>query len=232
MQSSSTPRLKLTVSSAKTNYQLGEKIDLAFELKNTNKETMTFLDIFGTGSGFLNLTISQSGAPFEKFSHPRWGTVDINGAETSLKSNEASKTSAALLWDWAKQDVPRFTFSNSGVYQIKATYNLLTETKESVLLESQPIQITIEEPVGEDSEVWNRIKDNGDFAYFIQEGDFRIPSYKTEERAKFQKEVEQIISQYPNSLISKQLEQSLKRFRENEEKRVNSLRKIQKEKQQ
>jgi hypothetical protein len=93
-------------------------------------------------------------------------------------------------------------------------------------VESEPIKIVINEPVGEDLEVWNKIKDNGNFAYFIQEDEIRIPSFKPDEREKFSKEFEQIINQYPNSLYTQSFRLSLDRFQAAEAKRQESMQKL------
>lgn len=226
-QSSLTQKLKLTVSSSKNKYKLGEIVDLSFNLRNEGNETISFSDVFGTGTGFLHLKISQDGINFRDFSHPRWGKVDVGGAKTLLRSEESAKASTTLLWEWAKQDVPSFTFFNPGIYYVKANYRLsIDNAEESVLLESQPLEITIEEPTGEDLQIWNIIKGDGEFAYFIQENDFRIPKYKTEERAKFQNKVEQIIRQYPNSFYTHSLQQCLDKFKANEAKRKAYLQKV------
>ena len=115
------------------------------------------------------------------------------------------------------------------MYYLKVWASII-KNEESTTIESEPIKITIEEPADEDLEVWNKIKNNGDFAYFIQEGDIRIPVYKMEERAKFQQEVEQILIDYPNSFYATSLRQSLDKFKANEAKRQELLQKIQKEK--
>lgn len=174
----------------------------------------------------MHIESSRNGSDFIDSDHPRWGIVDIY-AKTVLNPNESSKASGAILWQWLKQDVPGFKFSNPGIYYIKARYSILVEGEnDRIVLESEPIKIKIEEPVGENLEVWNKIKDNGNFAYFIQEGDILIPSYKTKERKKFQQEIEQIINQYPNSFYAESLQQSLEKYQAAEAKRQESLQKI------
>jgi len=220
MQSNSTGKLKLTVDSSKKIYKLGEVINLSFNLKNEGSETVFLLDIFGTGSGYLNIDISQNGEDYKRFQHPRWGKLDSCCSKITLEPNKSSEASGKISWIWVKQNVPGYTFSNPGIYYLKASYTTMIDgKKDRLFLESEPIQITIEEPTGEDLEVWNKIKDNGDFAYFIQEGSYRIPNYKPEERAKFQQEIENIINQYPNSFYAQSLQQSLDKFKAREEKR-------------
>jgi len=59
-------------------------------------------------------------------------------------------------------------------------------------VDSEPIAITVEEPIGEDLEVWNRIKNDGKFAFFIQ--------------------VEDILQKYPRSIYAAPLRRSLEKF--------------------
>ena len=226
MQSNSTQKLKLTVNTSKKTYKLGEVIDFSLSLKNESNQTISFLDVFGTGTGYLKIQISQNGENFVDYDYPSWGSLDISGAETSLKPNESSEASANILWKWLGDNPSKFIFSNLGVYYIKARYSTIIEGEGDNLMKSEPIQIIITEPVGEDLEVWNKIKDDGEFAYFIQEGDIHIPSYKTDEREKFLDKVEQIINQYPNSFYAESLRQSLTKFRADEVERQEFLQKL------
>ena len=115
---------------------------------------------------------------------------------------------------------------------VQSKYSLLKQENGKVVkseLESDPITLLIQEPVGEDLEVWNRIKNSGEIAYFIQEGDIAIPGYKKEEREKLRLEIEQIINDYPDSFYAESLRQSMAKFQANEAKRQESLQKIQKQ---
>jgi DNA polymerase II large subunit len=78
-------------------------------------------------------------------------------------------------------------------------------------------KLRLQSTSSDDSAVWNKIKDRGDLAYFIQEGKFR--TRKPEEEEKLKQEVEQIINQNPNSIIANQMTQSLEKFRDVEESR-------------
>lgn len=121
--------------------------------------------------------------------------------------------SGSIFWRWIKQDVPATAFTEPGVYRIKARFNpIIKGEKNSGFIYSDPIQITLEKPVGEDLIVWDKIKENGDIAYFIQEGYPRIPEYKAEDRAAFLKMVEQIVIDHPNSFYAESLRRSLGKF--------------------
>jgi len=79
-------------------------------------------------------------------------------------------------------------------------------------VDSEPIAITVEEPIGEDLEVWNRIKNDGKFAFFIQEGGIQAQVYERDLRDAFQKQVEDILQKYPRSIYAAPLRRSLEKF--------------------
>lgn len=221
--SNSQDDLKLTLRASKEAYKLGEKIDFSIRLSNTGKTNLHLMDEFGTGTGFLHLECTKNGKDFFGCSDPSWGTLDFVNPTTRLKSGETIFTSTSILWDWKVQDVPTYIFLESNVYYVTARYtaHLQNENGEIVQyeLKSEPIKIEIMEPQGEDLEVWNKIKEDGNFAYLIQYGEIRIPSYKTEERVKFTQKVWEIISTKPNSFYAQSLHASLEKFKASEAKR-------------
>ena len=229
MQSNSAQKFKLTVNSSKTTYNLGETIDLSFSLRNEGNDSVRVGNYFDVKDGYLKIWISQDGITFKEYSNSKWGIADVIRGSIILSPNESIETSTEILWNFVPdaannsrlpetQIANNYAFSTKGKYFLKVKY--LTHSSDKITeIESEPIQVTVTEPVGEDLEVWNRIKDNGDFAYFIQESDFRIPSYKTQERAKFQKAVEQLINHFPNSFYAQSLRRSLAKFKDNENKR-------------
>lgn len=228
-------KLKLSLNSSKKIYKPGENVFLSLELQNKSKEIVTFPDVFGIGGGLLSVHLSNDGKTFQNYNHPGWGLLDfVNPPLTTIKPGESVGTTTTVLWKWRGTDKSEYAFPTAGAYYLQAKYlydNVVVNGQiQPILAESEPIKITIEEPVGDDLEVWNKIKDNGDFALFIQEGDVRIPSYKSEERAKFLQEVEQILTEHPNSFYAQSLRQSLYKFRAAEAKRQEFLQKMQKQK--
>lgn len=209
--------LKLILEASKETYKLGEKLDFSFALSNTGEKDFQLWDVFSTGPGDLNLQCSTNGKDFSGCSDPSWGTSDIIVREpTRIKPGETISTSTSILWNWKSQDIPTYRFIKSGTYYIRALYaaTLQNESGRAIKHEliSEPIKINIEEPQGEDLEVWNMIKDDGNFAYLTQWNEIRIPSYKTQERAKFMQKVEDIIGRHPNSFYAHTLHQSLEKF--------------------
>jgi hypothetical protein len=225
--------LKMTVKSDKNEYKLGEVVQLNFELKNEGEKNISVYDVFGVGDGSIKVFISSDGKTFPEY-NPGWGQLDVSPAETVIKPFESRFSSASVLWhdkpnalkgesqsvidEVAKRTLlSDFAFPTSGSYFIKVFYGNI---------ESKPIKITFTEPQGEDLEVWDKIKNNGNMAFFIQMNYFPISANKTEEQAKLQSEVEAIICQHPNSFYTASLRQSLNKFRENEAKRKAMIEKL------
>lgn len=231
--------LTLKVNSAKQSYMLGEAVNLTFELINNSKEDVS-LGCFGVGTGELQLFMSNGKKDYLEY-NGGWGTVDAECHNLLKAGDKIEIPSVKVLWNYKinvnhlNEDAAKehtrgkitndYAFPEAGIYYIKAwAFNNGTSK-----LESEPIQITIEKPIGEDLEVWNKIKDNGDFAYFIQAGEINIPSYKTQEKTEFLKQVEQIIIDYPNSFYSEFLRQNLNKFKTAEAKRREFMQKVQKQ---
>jgi len=112
-----------------------------------------------------------------------------------------------------KQILSFYAFSRPGVYSVRANFGYYSK-EGRIMIESKPIQIVINEPVGDDLEVWNIIKDREDIGFFIQESYFRTSN--TLEAKKLMQEIEQISLKHPNSLIANQAGQSLEKFRAND----------------
>jgi hypothetical protein len=236
--------LEMSVIVQKQTFKIGEVINLNVQLNNKGREKVSLLNTFNVGAGYLHIYISKQQNQFGKYSNPKWGIDDTFRGNIVLNPNESANEAISICWNnkpvtsdslspainkkmMEGKILTDYAFSEPGIYYVKATYliNLMSQLK-PILIESESIKITIEEPKGEDLEVWNKIKDNGNFAYFIQEGDMLIPSYKPEERAKFQAEVEQILTDYPNSFYAASLSQSLAKFKASEAKRCELMEKM------
>lgn len=228
-------QLELIVKSERTSYMLGELTQFEFKLKNMSNQDLVILNGLRNLDGYLSVWISKDGKVFEKYDHTKWGTVDSLRV-TTLKPNQSAINKAVVFWNSKPKisssiasDIAErassgriltdYAFPESGTYYIKASYSIhLSGQTEGLRIESSPVKIRVTEPTGKDLEVWKRIKDSGDIAYFIQEGDIPISSYKTEQRSLLRREIEEIIEQYPGLLITNQMEKSLQTLRTTEEK--------------
>lgn len=223
--------IEIAVSSPKDTYLLGEAIPLLIEVKNLTGKEIDLIDTLDPIYGSLKLYVSDENKNVKyQYMNPKSGILDVSGF-IKIKVNEKRSNSIQVLARLKSYDQAEYFFASAGIYYLQVSYQirLIGQTK-PIEIKSEPIKITISELEGEDLEVWNKVKDNGNFAYFMQEGDILIPSYKTEERAKFLQEIEQILIDYPNSFYTQSLGQSLEKFRANEEKSQKFLQKIQEEK--
>lgn len=238
-------KLELRLSSPRSIIKVGEVAFFNVEAVNIGEQKLSFSDTFNEGSGYLHVLVSQDGKSFRQYDHSAWGLDDTFRKNIDLEPGEKIIRTLSLLWNKrpnspssiADDVIKRasegkiltdYAFPEPGDYYVKVAYSVnLTTHEKPVLLESKPIKMTIEEPIGENLVVWNKIKDNGDFAYFIQEGNIRIPSYKSEEREKFLQEVNQILVDHPSSFYTLSLRQSLEKFRASEA-RIQEIRNKQK----
>lgn len=80
----------------------------------------------------------------------------------------------------------------------------------SEIIESAPITIVAEEPIGDDLGVWEKIKGNRKYAYFIQTGGLKgLLDSKALEVAQ---DLQQLLDQYPNSRYGEKIQTSLREY--------------------
>ncbi len=232
--------LSLTVTTPKDVFSLGEIVPLKFKFTNETVESIKFTDILDVKDNDIKILISQDGGNYKQYYHSNWGLDDRPRGYITFKPHESRETSFGMLWNGVpnfvnldivadKQLINNYAFQTKGIYLIKAKTNIHFSDKEAIWLESSPIQIVVEEPTGDNLTVWNKIKNRGDIAYFMQEG--QINYVDAPAREKLRKEVEQILNQYPNSLFANSIRESLKKHQENEEKTKSYLEMVKKAKQ-
>lgn len=229
--SKSGTNLNVKVNSAKQNYIQGEVINLNFEINNDSSLDIPLKGV-DVESGYLKIFVASADQKFKAYSNSAWGREKTKGI--IIKVGQTVKSQAMILWNFSPVNrfsnlegfeeshvMTDYAFPKSGTYFIKAVLYIPGETPNKI--ESEPIQVIIDEPVGDDLKVWNQIKDNGDIAYFLQQG--RTPTYQDEKAEKLLKEVKQIAEKYPNSNLAGQMKQKLEKFRKDEEKRKEMLEK-------
>ena len=234
---SASNEVEIKVTVPRTEFLLGEIVPVDIGVKNiTNVPLQTSL------SPGIKVT-SKKDNVYKSYAPPRNSfTIDGYDAPLILRPQEQKWTRQSVFWNYkpqvshlnkdaAKPEIENrilsdYVFTEGGVYLIKGCTALLINGKWKVV-DSDPIEITITEPVGDDLEVWNKIKDNGEFAHFLQEGDMTRGYHKPEERAKLQQAVEEILGDHPNSFYAQSLSQSLARFKAIEAKRQQSVQRMQ-----
>jgi hypothetical protein len=221
------PNLDVKITPSKLSYIQGEVIVLDVEVTNNGSS-----DIFVKGadvrSGYLNTFIASDDQKFKQYTP---GGVRGKTSGFYIKPGQTIKSQATVLWNkkprpqelgavYAKDLIKTdYAFPEPSVYLIKASLLIPGETR--IVIESVPIQIVVNEPVGNDLKVWNLIKNKPEIGYFLQQDEFR--TYKDDEKEKLLKEVKQIAEEYPHGILSNQLGQSLEKFRESEKRRKEFL---------
>lgn len=212
----------------KESFILGEPVSVRFEIFNKGESSIKVHN-GGVETGFLKVFISGQDNEYKQYFGYGWGL--LMGCMFDLAPSKSHNyKDAIVLWNGkinvsglsenaAKEKLKgkiltEYAFAEEGTYFIKgATY----VGDKATLIESDPIKITINQPVGDDLTVWNRIKGNREIALLMQVGEF--DTGKEEEKSNLVRDVEQILEQYPNSVYSVHLKQSLELFRKKEENR-------------
>lgn len=212
---------EVTVQSFKQTFQLGEIVPLEITLKNSSGKLIEI-----TESPCFEIALENG--DFKVYAGPGKSYV-IDGVSTSLtiQAGKSLTIQQTILWnlnpDVAHLNVEAakpilqdrilsdYAFPEVGRYRIKACTGVLMNGKWE-MVESEPISVRFTKPTGEDAYVWDKMKDRGDIAYFLQEGDLLIPTYRAKDRDKLLKEIEQLMEQYPNSIYAESIRESMKKF--------------------
>ncbi len=229
--------LIVEISQSKSNYLLGEIVPINIKIINQGNS-----DVYLRGatpqSGYVKILISDDGKIFKEYDNGNWGNKKMKGltiapnqtinsqanilANSIFSTSHLNAKSASEIVN--KKVMTVYAFPKAGEYYLKAV--LVIPNKDgNEEIESESVQITIEEPQGKDLEIWNRIKDRADFAYFIQEGEM-VDFRSLNEQTKFEAEIEYILQKYPNSFYAESLRQSLDKFQAAEAKRQETMQKL------
>lgn len=193
----SSNRAQVAISSLRTSYVLGEVVALRAEITNAGDADL-ILPGTDANSGYLKFWVADSTGKYEEYSN---SGGNVKKAPKTLKAGQTVASQVTVLAN-AKQETAHlsefyvkkatenkittsYAFPKAGVYYVKTV--LMLSSERQITVESDPVQITIEEPVGDDLLVWKGIKDRFDFAYFIQEG--QAVDRNDEEKEKFLQEV-------------------------------------------
>jgi hypothetical protein len=212
----------------KETFVLGEPISVEFEISNKG-EIPVKVHSGGVETGYLKIFIAGSDGEYKEYVGSGWGVK--MGRMFNLAPGESHKyKQASILWHGridvsglseqaAKEKLKgkvttEYAFPKPGVYFIKGVSHF---SENSTPIESEPVQIVINEPIGDDLKVWNQFRGNREIAILMQKGDF--DTGKDEEKAELISQVEQIIEKYPNSTYSGYLKQNLTKFKVSEAKR-------------
>lgn len=200
--------LQLSVNAEKRGYSVGEVIGLEFALTNLSGEEMEIVPP-SVGTGNIQVFISTDGRNYRSYKGPGYGMQDSRRRLVKLSSGSSLDAKATVLHN---ETIPYahltkmyadkirrenldtvYAIPTSGTYWIKAVYSTGKEK-----FESEPLMIEITEPVGMEAAIWERIKDNGEYAYFLQTGDMRYRQGTPESEA-FVESLRQLSEQHPST---------------------------------
>jgi hypothetical protein len=218
---------------------LGEPVAVRFEFSN-NGNTPLAVHQLGVENGILKIFVAREGNEFKRYWGYGWGQK--MGRMRSLAPGEShSYKEAKILYQGkistdglSKKAIQEkldgnvtteYAFPEPGVYFIKAVSSYADKIpsfgKDSAVkiksIESEPIKVVIKEPAGEDLEIWNQIKGNGEIALLMQDNVFNTS--KPMEKEALTDKVEQIIERHPNSIYSGYFRLNLEKFKAVEAKR-------------
>lgn len=201
---------------------LGEPITVEFEFTNIGENPVAVIG-GGVEVGSLKIFIANKDGEYNEYVSGDWGRMQ--GQKITLKPSQSLKYSGAtILWNGKpnvshlNEDTARevlkgkitteYALPEPGSYFIKG---VSTFGETATPIESEPIKIVINEPVGDDLEVWNQIKGNKEIAYLMQKGAFNTGNEAKKEQLSNQ--VEQIFVQYPNSVYASYLKPNLEKYK-------------------
>lgn len=219
--------LKLRISTPKSEYLLGEVVQLNFEVINEGSKRVILPSCSTVKDGYLRVYIAYGNQTFKEHfgNNSRWQFDGGCNNAAPLEPGQSFKTDTTVLWNvkpevqHLNKDAAKYTTESrimndyalpeSGTYFIKAALRLPGETRPTI--ESAPIEIVVSKPVGEDLNAWDKIKNNKEFAYFIQYGEFL--TRKPKEKEEYLKSLDKIIEKYPNSFYAERIRQNLDKFK-------------------
>lgn len=232
-------KLQLEISSVEQSYMLGEKVVLKLTLTNRGDRAVSLFDDLDPVYGYTQLFISSdNGADFKKYEHSRWGLRDSKPKVLTLEPGESIDRAVGIVWnskrtfhpsvsaeiiekETANRILSDYAFQDAGLHYIKAVYSVQViddNRQERVDVASDSVKIVINEPEGEDLQVWNSIKGDGGIAYFVQEGNFFVPGFNEEKREQLERKVEKLLMLHPSSSYSQPLRSQLSLLREKQRK--------------
>lgn len=198
----------LSFTTDRSEYSLGDVIGLRFEISNQTDSSVE-LRMPDVRFGTLKVYVSADGANFREYVGPHWASQSSAGKTTRIASGEEFQSEATMLHNRTaaaghlteayaerirKENLDtHFSMLTAGRYWLKARYS-----DGKTRLESDPLAIDITQPVGLDAVVWETIKTDEAYAYFLQTGDVRsIPG--SPRTAEFVESLQRITAQFPES---------------------------------
>ena len=210
--------LSLSLRTDRTEYLLGDVIGLRFDISNRTDSPAVFTmpDVrFGT----LKVYVSSDAINFREYVGPRWGSLRAGRKIIELASGQEFQSEATMLHNRTvatghlsemyaerihKENLDtHFSMQSAGRFWLKAIY-----FDGKTRLESEPVVIEISHPTGMDALVWEKIKTDKAYAYFLQTGDLKFVPGSVEEW-EFVASLQRLAEEFPGTKFAVKIEQGL-----------------------
>ncbi|HYC00972.1 MAG TPA: hypothetical protein VEC57_17695 [Candidatus Limnocylindrales bacterium] len=197
----------LELRAARTVYTLGESVELTLQVSNESTDPIAIRRHTDVRSGMIWPQIADPGQDtFRRYAGPQYGVKDLHLPETSLQPGESFTVPIKILHHIESkhpEELDRFyAFDRPGVYRIRVQ---VLEMSPSHPLLSDPVEIEMRAPTGENAKVW-RLLQSPDYARFLHTGS---PGRAPQVAAG----VARVLERYPHSLYAVDLETGLERQR-------------------
>jgi len=223
--------LTLELKADRDAYLPGEVV--ALKIRATNKTAGPVLLHAGADvwSGRVKVLVSHAGGNYLEYFGPGWGLRETLARRTNtLQPGQFAESEATVLYNntvetshLSEEHARRiagnrirsgYAFPTPGVYSIKA---VMFDAGYDKSIESAPLQIVIQAPVGADAEVWDRIRNDAGLGYFIQSGSslYGIDDHRT---AAMLTTLEGLAARHPESGHAKLIGDRVSQFRSKAEK--------------
>ena len=220
--------LRFDVDTDKEQYLVGEEVHLNFKVVNQSDRQVSLYPGSTVWDGYIDVFVAYQGEDFRRYRGPMWGVRDaIYKEPLILKPGEAFESEAVMLCNpvletshlndaAAKRAQKRenlvqgnYVLTKPGYYFVKA---ILLDPKSDNIIESSPVRSFADRPQGDDLDVWNKIKDRRDYAFFIQTGS--VGNVGDQHSKKVANDLQEIVTLHPTNKYADKIRKSLNEYRE------------------
>jgi hypothetical protein len=218
-------QLALQLRSEKARYLPGEPIVLKFDVLNKDDGSVVLQGGADVWRGQLKVFIARPGEGFKEYLGPQWGIKDVAGGAVTIAPRGLYETEATILYNHRAETShlselyaaqvgserlgSEYAVAAPGRYRIKAVLHV---AESGARIESAPISVGVDEPEGDDLRVWNEIKDDATYGYFIQTGDIKAHPNSPKAKRVVEK-LDYLVTSYPDSRYTAHIRSSLAKFR-------------------
>jgi hypothetical protein len=217
----------LEVRSAASAYVPGELVNLAISVTNLSAGVLSVPAGVDVWEGQVEVLIAFEDGPFRQYQGPGWGLRDtVPRAAIALQPGKTVRTSATVLYSHgmerkhlnkrladeiaAQHLEDGYALARPGRHRIKA---LLHDEGFTETIESQAIEITVDEPQGPDRDVWRALERDAEYGYFMQAGSVKGHPDSARSR-QIVAVLEKIFSDFPASRYAEPLGIALSKHHE------------------